>query len=371
MFVIQGLVTMVIAAAIVAVYWVLYRRAVPRPPASPPRYLTHDPAGLPPAMVGMLFVPRMTSETLAATLLDLVRRNVILMSGPSERPLDPFAASDDARILRLRRDRVAGLRLFEREFVYEIFDHMGGCDEIQLGSLRRWWSAFPATARVAEEIIALRIRRELIADGLVDPLAAGKKRGLSVLTLETLACLLLVVVVGPWALLFLALAIVLHTCTRRVKGLTREGAKVVARYESFRRYLVDYGRFGERTADAVVVWGEYLPLAIALGVAPEAEYELSLGGSPFLGGGFKGTTFPDEAQAVDYLDFRRGHDPSLPAVRFIQGPPPELRFEEAAQPSTEVDRDPARRILRGADPLMIVPLLTVAGAGVLLLLLSS
>jgi hypothetical protein len=320
MSVIQGLVSIAIAGAIIAVYWVLYRRAVPRPPAPPPRYLTSDPAGLPPAMVGMLFEPGMTSDKLAATLLDLVRRGVILMSGPAEQVASPFFVPDDARTLRLRRDRLDGLRLYERDFVFELFDHMGGGDEIQLGSLRRWWSAFPATAAVGEGIIGVRIRRELVAEGLMDPLAARKKRGLSVLAAETLACLLLVLVVGPWALLFLPLAIVLQVWTQRVTGLTRQGAKVAARYESFRRYLVDYGRFHDRTADAVVVWGEYLSLAIVLGVAREAESELSLGGSPFLGGGHKGTSFPDEGKALDYLDFRRGHDPSLPAVR--SGPEP-------------------------------------------------
>jgi hypothetical protein len=352
MFVIEGLVSIAIAVAIVAVYWVLYRRAVPRPEALPPRYLTHDPAGLPPAMVGMLFQSGMTADKLAATLLDLVRRGVILMSEPAEDVPLPFVEPDDARILRLRRDRLDGLRVFERDFVYEIFDHMGGGgDEIQLGSLRRWWSAFPATARVGEGIIAVRIHRELVAEGLVDPLAAGKKRQLSVLAAETLAGLLLIFVVGPWALLFLALAIVLQVWTQRVTGLTRRGAKVAARYESFRRYLIDYGRFRDRTADAVIVWGEYLPLAIVLGVAREAETELSLGGSPFLGGGHKGTSFPDEDEALDYLELRRQHDPSLPGVRFVRRAPPELRLDEDAH----------QRLAAGPW-VAAVPLLIVAGA---------
>jgi hypothetical protein len=374
--VIQAVVSVAAVAAIGAVYWVLYRRAVPRPVALPAKYLTHDPSGLPPAMVGSLFDQRMTPDKLAATLLDLVRRHVVTMTGPMDRSPFPFQASDDSRILRVQRERVDGLRQFEKEFVYELFDHMAGGDEIQLGSLRRWWSAFPATAGVSEGIIVFRIQQDLVAEGLVDPLVDDKRRVLSALALETLAGLLLVFVLGPWALLFVALAVVLAFMSQRVVGLTREGVKVKARYTSFRRYLAEYGRFQHRSADAVVVWEEYLPLAIVLGAAEEAEHELGLGGSPFVGDGPYGRHFPDEVQAVQYLDFRRVHDLDLPQVRFIRSTPPTLRFVNSrgpgamgpAGPSTTRAGWPAR--LAAAAPLLVVPVMVAVCAGGMMLISS-
>jgi len=93
-------------------------------------------------MVGMLFVPSMTPDKLAATLLDLVRRGVITMEAV---PTAPGRPSGD-RILRLRRDRTAALRPFEQGFVHELFDHIGGADAVSLGRVRDWWSEHPVTA---------------------------------------------------------------------------------------------------------------------------------------------------------------------------------------------------------------------------------
>jgi hypothetical protein len=69
----------VIGAFIVIVYAVLYLSYTPRPVKSP-EYLREPPADLPPAVVDALFTSAPTPAKMVATLLNLVRRDVIVMN---------------------------------------------------------------------------------------------------------------------------------------------------------------------------------------------------------------------------------------------------------------------------------------------------
>lgn len=384
MFAVQGLVFAAIAAVIVAVYAVLYWRAAPHLVALPPRYLTRNPSELPPAMVGMLFDPAMTPDKLAATLLDLVRRGVIEMS-----PVPPSVSDSSsdrrsreaARRLHLRRDKLGGLRPFETEVVNQLFDHVGGGgDDVWLGQLRGWWAANPATACVVEEIIAVRLHQELVTEGLVDPRAGRTKTLLTLFSYAVCSGVLFGVVLGAWVVLFLALAAILLTWTQRLPVVTAQGAKVAARYESFRRYLADYGRFKDRSADAVILWGEYLPMAIVLGVADEAEREMTLGRPAAELGEGGLTELPDERQAVEYLTRRRLDDLTLPELKIVHGQRAvQLRFSGDVQPAASVS-GPLGKITLAArrrplaafaavSPLILLPVLIVIVAGILQLVL--
>ena len=377
MFAVQGLVSAALAAAIVAGYWVLYRRAQPRLETLPPQYLTRNPSDLPPAMIGMLFDPAMTPDKLAATLLDLVGRGVIDMTVPGP-TADGLRARVQDRRLNLHRDRLGRLRPFEREFVAELFDHIGmGLDELWMSTVRDWWSANPATAGVVEEIVAVRLHQELVAEGLLDPRAGTRKAILTLYSFAVCLGVLLAPLLGVWVMLSFSLAAVLVTWTQRVAGVTPQGAKVAARYESFRRYLADYGRFKDRPAEAVVLWEEYLPMAIVLGVADQAEREMRVGPSPFAGDDAPG--FPDEEQALTYLSLRRGQDPTIPAGRIVHGRVASLRFSGAVRPAVSVTgplgrlslaarRDPVRALL-AVSPFIVLPALLVLAVGLLQALL--
>ena len=359
--VMQGLAAAVIALAAVVVFWVLYRRASPRSGITPLRYVTHVPSDLPPAMVGMLFVPSMTPDKLAATVLDLVRRGVITMEAA---PPSPSGRPAEDRKLVLRRDRVAGLRPFEQDFVYELFDHVARGEVVWLGELRAWWSTHPVTAGAAEEILAVRLYQELLAEGLLDPRAPGRRRLLTGYGVAVALLVLLGPMLGVWALLFLLVGGGLVLWSQRLPGVTAQGAKLLERYDGFRRYLRDYGRMGEKPAEAVALWEDYLPLAIVLGVAEEAEEDVGLESGHFFRSPSIDGTFPDEAEGVAYLESRRAQDPSLPGMVVVHGKDAGLRFDGPVQPVASgspreywrhVRRHPARALVEPA-PWILLPL---------------
>jgi hypothetical protein len=369
---IEGFCFFVLATAVIAVYVVLYRRAEPRLGVAPVKYVSEPPSDLPPAMVGMLFDPEMTPDKLAATVLDLVRRGVLELDKPTARP-----GEGDDLILRLRRDRVGGLRPFEREFVYELFDHIRSGDEASTGDLRAWWCSHPATSGVIEEILSRRLQQAMAAEGLVEPGSTSPKRLLTFYGIAVAFGVLLVGAIGSWALLFVALSIILVTWTQRLSSASEKGARLAARYEGFRRYIADHGRFRDKPAEAVVIWEDYLPLAIVLGLGAEAEDDIRVGprffsrGSPFESG------FSDEQEALAYMTFRRRYDPELPALRVTHGRNPQLRFSGGAQSSVgyagmlETLTQGARRepliALLAIIPFTLVP----AGIMVLVQLLGS
>ena len=364
MSVMQGVASAAIVVVVVTVYGVLYRRALPRPDTTPVRYVTHAPSDLPPAMVGMLFVPSMTPDKLAATLLDLVRRGVITMEVV---PTAPGRPSGD-RILRLRRDRTAALRPFEQGFVHELFDHIGGADAVSLGRVRDWWSEHPVTAAAVEEILAVRLYQALLAERLADPRAPRRRQLLTAYGVAVAFLVLLGPLLGIWSLLFLVTGIVLTLWSQRFPYVTVEGAKLVELYQGFQRYLRDYGRMGEKPAEAVAVWEDYLTLAIVLGVAEEAEEDVGVGPGSFFRTPSLDGTLPDEAEGVAYMDSRRIEDPSLPEMTVVHGKNAGVRFSGPVQPAgigsprdywRHVRRHPGRALL-GPAPWILLPLAIAA-----------
>lgn len=276
----QGLIVCgCIGALVLAVYAVFYRRYDSRPVPGP-EYLHEPPADLPPAIVDALFTTAPSSAKLVATLLDLVRRDVIVMSkvNTAEPDVDQWAARGD-RALHLRRDRLATLSALERDFCYELFDHIGhGGDDVLLSTLREWWERHPATAAVVAGYWGLQVRREAEWRGLLKPGQKGRSRltGIAVVTLIA-PWLMLFTAVGPaghatavagFAIL-LPLGIVLASWAQRVTSLTDKGRELAGGYEALRRYLATFSHMQDKPPEAVVIWEQYLSLAVVLGLATE------------------------------------------------------------------------------------------------------
>jgi len=352
----------VLATIVVAVYVVIYLSATPRAVRRAPTYLREPPSDLPPAMVGMLFDPAVTPEKMAATVLDLVRRGVITMSRPGPLTARDTRPGDDDRWLTLHRDRTAGLRQFESELVYEVFDHIGRGDRVRTGDLREWWRTHPATGGVVEVIWSIRLQQAMLAGGLLEKRALRTRWVLYYYSIAVMCCVMLGPALGIWALLFWALGGVLLILTLRLMGVSRRGAELLALYGAFRRYLVDHGRFRDQPAEAVAIWEEYLPLAVVLGLAGKAQAVLDV--MPEWSAG--GDDVPDRAEGSAYVDFRRAHDPALPSMRVVTGMTPSLRSSGAARVpayqarlAVSMRNKPIKAFLI-MSPFILVPVVIVA-----------
>jgi hypothetical protein len=353
----------VLATIAVAVYMVIYLSTAPHAVRRAPMYLREPPSDLPPALVGVLFDPAVTPEKMAATVLDLVHRGVITMSRPGSLTARDTRPGDDDRWLSLHRDRTAGLRPFESELVYEVFDHIGRGDRVRTGDLREWWRTHPATGGVIELVWSIRLQQAMLAEGLFDKRALRTRWVLYYYSIAVMCCVMLGPVLGIWALLFWAFGGVLLILTLRLTGVSRRGAELLALYGAFRRYLVDHGRFRGQPAEAVAIWEEYLPLAVVLGLAGKAETVLDVMPEWPAGGG---DVAPDRAEGSAYMDFRRAHDPALPSMRVVTGMTPSLRSSSGvrvpafqARLAVSVRNKPIKAFLV-MSPFILVPVFIVA-----------
>jgi hypothetical protein len=331
-----------IAAAILVVYVALYRRYNSRP-VKGPEYLHEPPADLPPAIVDALFTTAPTAAKMVATLLDLVRREVITMvksDTPAERGEQWATRNDHA--LHLHRDKLASLTGAEQDFCYELFDHIArGADDALLSTLREWWQQHPATATVVAGYWGLQVRREAELRGLLQPGGQRIRSRLSLIGVCTFAL--------PWAMAFLIrgadgggvgvagfatlvpLGIGLILFSQRVTALTPKGCELAGGYEALRRYMETFGHLQDKPPEAVVLWEQYLTLAVVLGLAEETVNDLYImppsfteyGGAGRLGrrayGIGRPARLPDCDEAESYAAFRRGYDQTLPVVRVLHG----------------------------------------------------
>lgn len=317
-----------IAVAVIVGYVVVYRRYVPRPPATTPEFVREPPADLPPALVGLLFNSGPSPEKLAATLLDLVRRGILDMQPVRHPGLAPDDSGRDDRLLCRHRDRLRELRPFEAVFVYELFDHIGsGSDRVLLSTVRSWWATHPATAQVASAYWILPLRREAEATGLTRTSGFSGKTALSLYA--GVPFILMVVAfqfVNVWAFLFFSLGCVMLYGAQAATDLTPDGVRLAAGYGAFRRFLDEFGRLHDKPAEAVVLWEQYLTLAIVLGLATESMDDLYIEPPTFGDYGRAGRDgrrqppsirdgrFSDADEALQYAAYRRQYDPTLPEV---------------------------------------------------------
>jgi hypothetical protein len=333
----QGfIVCAVLGAGILAVYVVLYLRYRPRP-VKTPRFLREPPADLPPAVADALFTSAPTPAKMVATLLDLVRRGVVVMNKVhTPAPEGDEWASRSDRALHLRRDRLSAVSLAERVFVYELFDHIGGgTDDILLSTVRVWWTKHPATATVVAGFWGLYVRREAETQGLLKPTDEGRKvlSAMGGLTMMVPSVMFLPAIAGVGTGALVAsvvtlwpLGAVLAAWAQRITALTDNGNVLAAGYEALRRYLETFGRMQEKTPEAVAIWEHYLTLAVVLGLATRTVDELYIMPPSFMEYGRAGRLgrrafffsrpkrFPDAEEADRYAAFRRQYDPTLPAA---------------------------------------------------------
>jgi hypothetical protein len=171
-------------------------------------------------------------------------------------------------------------------------------------------------------------------------------------------------VFGPWSALFFTIGMLMILWTQRLSGVSQKGAQLAAQYEAFRHYLVDYGRFRDKPAEAVAIWEEYLPLAIVLGLGDKAESEVRVGPVLFDHGAAV-AGYPDDAEGLAYMDFRRSHDPSLPVMKVVHGKNTYVMFVGSSQSglmvgklTLNVRQRPVSSLL-AVSPFLIFPIVWI------------
>jgi hypothetical protein len=254
---------------------------------------TFLPPDLPPAVVGALMrSSRLTEDDVIATLLDLVRRGVLVLdavpaadvfalgrpllarpAAPASSGVGPTLGSLDAGWtyrFTLRRERLAGLRPYEGAVVAFFFSgQFGSADAFTTDRYRavvrqdtsafnwwfRWWRQ--------------KVLWSPEAKGLLIPEGMRAQRTAAFLLLGSVV-LVFLGFGAPWSALPAALVAVVACwwTMLHLPGRTPRGAALLVHYRALSRQLTTT-RISEMTPTGVVPWNEYFIMATVFGHARE------------------------------------------------------------------------------------------------------
>ena len=232
--------------------------------ALPIDVLREPPDDLPPGAVGALVDLEAHDHDVIATIVDLAERGVVHIEETSSNLLG----------ITLNRDWTFrktgtkhGLRKYESETLDAVF---GSKNEVKLGSIRQRFSQQQAKVKEA-------MYQELVDRGYVEknPQTVRKTwMGVGIAMLVGTAFFgffiagaissfapLVWVPVGALLVVGLSMIIMSSQMPRR----TQSGAEAAAKWNAFRRYLVDIERY-QNVEEAKAIFSSYLPYAVAFGL---------------------------------------------------------------------------------------------------------
>ncbi len=256
------------------VLWYQRGRDAPVPLAA--KYLSEPPDDLPPALVGLLVDEVAGGNEIMATLVDLARRGAIIMEERDKGTIKLLKWTLPQRDITFRLVDPSKCRhRVEEETVREIFGHQKTFSLSEIGAHPRTWQKrikrlldqyykqgveaglFPAHPH--------RVRMTwMIVGFLVAALGFGS--GFLVMMLTNRTATEYVPAIMIWIFGSIPMGMVWMFVGTKMPRKTKKGSEAAARWKAFKAYLRDLERYGEiKTAQER--WEEYLPYAIALGVA--------------------------------------------------------------------------------------------------------
>lgn len=237
-----------------------------------PAYVRGVPADIPPAVIGVLEHGKTAGETeIAATLLDLaarglldshtVRRHITGVLGGAEITTTEFTVADGAW------DRMVDL---DRELISMLARTLGGHGSIAIADLKSATRARTRSYRRELGRWQAMVDATAVRDGLLRRSSRTARSMLTIVSVLLVACgagasmvagsllPLLYDAVAAAAVLALSLAI---------SPLTASGARTIADFHAFRRYLTDFGTLDDELPEGITIWSRYLAWAALFGVA--------------------------------------------------------------------------------------------------------
>lgn len=245
-----------------------------------PEYLRELPADYPPAIVGWLMRwGDVKPEDMTATMMDLARRGFLTIRETTREKGLLFKKDVPDVLMEPTATTTQHLLPYERrvlQLLGKVRDERG---KVTSNELREWAEAKPE--RMQEEFASFE--SEVRSHGRTLDMIEDRTQTMAVAlvgiaTLGAICWLAFSRVVeggrdplssGPLVVLASGIGIGTLVMTPLLRQRSRVGAEHKARWEAFRRYLVDFGRLHEKTPGALVLWEAYLVYAIPLGVATE------------------------------------------------------------------------------------------------------
>ena len=249
-------------------------------PSLPGEYYRDIPAGLPPAIVSYLWtMGDVPHSAVTATIVDLANRGVVRIESAAAD--DSSASGKDKPTYRLTLDttKTGGLDQIDSDLLGFLFTMVAGDTTLTIPEMRDYAKANQKEFRggLAAWHKTVTTRAEQL--GFMEKAgqtASGCMVGVAVIV-WIVGPILSVVFETVWPLIAgIASGIAVLIASRALKRRTREAADLHAKYHGLRNYMRDFGRMQEKPPTAVVLWEQYLVLAIVFGIADQVIKDMQV-----------------------------------------------------------------------------------------------
>ena len=238
------------------------------------KYFRDIPDDLPPATVGALMRwGKGTTDDIAATLMDMSRTGIVRLEPVTETEHGLFGPKEIKTYkLTVDRAKLAGAPGPSQWLANFVFNEMGGGDEITLEAMKAKAKSSPSEYKSGVDAWFSLVKKDADSRGFFE--ATGN--------LWTVLLWVLAVVVGAitwgmavWSgaielwLVGIPAVVIIIILARFAQRRSPTGNELFAKYTALRNYLNDFSRLDEAPPAAVILWEQFLVLAVVFGIAKE------------------------------------------------------------------------------------------------------
>lgn len=245
------------------------------------RELTGD---YPPAIMGYLYNFQDTSkDDLSATIMDLIRRNYIKLDMNGCSTLD----KKPNYIYILNREKNFNeLKPYERFVIRWYFDNISKSDYLSLNEIDEYLKKEENARQYLQDnktFIKL-VRQEARPYKFFDEFKnLGNKFILVYIPLVVFMIISLIFQIQNWynyslvySALSLGLIILFASYLGTIKRRTEKGNEDYVRWNAFKNFLLDFGKFDDYTMPLISIWEHYMVYAVSFGIADKVEDQMRL-----------------------------------------------------------------------------------------------
>ncbi len=244
-------------------------------------YFREPPSDLHPALVGYLWTMGTVEDTaISASLMNLADRGVLRMEPTVVKKPGLFGAKDENTfLLTLDTSKWATLDPLDQNLLSFLFTTIAGDDTLTISEMQEKAKSRAQEFQDGIKAFKVAVVEEADRQGLIEEggqIARGFAWIMAVLAIAA-AIGSSVMAESAWiAVGMTPVAVVLIVLSVKMTRRSHAAAELYAKYAALRNYLRDFSRLQEAPPASVVLWNQFLVLAVIFGIAEQVIARLKV-----------------------------------------------------------------------------------------------
>lgn len=244
-------------------------------------YFREPPAEMSPALVGYLWtMGTVEDQTLSACLMDLADRGVIRMEPTTVAKPGLFGSKEESTyLLTLDTTKWESLDPIAKQLLSFLFTTVAGDDTLTIAEMKDYAKANAKEFQDGLNEVKTAVSAEADARGFVE---SGSRVAMGVswlLTVLAIGAATFGTVASESAIVALVAApaiIAMVVLSAKMKRRSPASAELQAKYLGLRNFLRDFSRLNEAPPASVVLWNQFLVLAVVFGIAEQVIEQMKV-----------------------------------------------------------------------------------------------